>query len=152
VIIGFTINKGLFFEEAIIFLQKKYSNLVEGNRHSLTQLLEDSNYIYYRPINSYEISSSPFEIRPVEFNGCAYKNISDQKIEVPIYSLEGSVKYSVIPQSHFFTSTESEALEVFLSRKIVVKACFSYQEEIDVLLLQTGELLLTQDLVPINYG
>lgn len=141
-IVGFTVDKGNYEQEAIAFLQSKFSLEVDTTRHSLRHLLTNKDYIYYAPITSMEAVSQPFKVRVIGVDSPFYRNISDQKLEVPITSYLGKVSYATVNSGRFIFSSAVEEILPFVEKELLLRVEAYEDDSLSLLLETTGYLLL----------
>ena len=144
-LVGFTINKGSFEEDALSFLQSKFSIPVEGNRHSLLELLKNPRYVYYAPVTDEELIDLPFTISPLDMVVSFYRNISDQKLEIPYNTYDGHVEYRPIESGGYIFTSHTEELQTFIDRELITRT-EAWEDDSRSILLELGGNLLLEDL------
>ncbi len=140
-------------EAAIDFISSILLLHREITRSSIEELLKDSRYIYYGSLANVD-TVQPFLITPVNLTGVYYKNISDQKLEVPTLVLLGVPAYTRLNKGQYIQPGSSEVREIldkeFVSRKLLAKIdaggfLYLLQENGFLLLLETtGKIIIEE--------
>lgn len=117
-IVGFQIsNADGYEEEAVDYI---IHNTLMRNEDAL-ESLQYPNYVYFH-LNFSDTPTVPFTVTPYEIDDTLFRNISGQKLEVPVRDNGGVVEYEVVDASQFVAVTDEKIvrmLKEFLRRKLL---------------------------------